>query len=347
MTISDKTTLPAIFDRYRSVIDTFLKLSLPGDDPVLGYKLHYHMGWVDQKGHATQGNSGKALRSTLCLFACQATSGDYHPALPAAAAIELVHNFSLIHDDIQDGDKERRHQPTLWWLWGKPQAFQAGVAMRITASMVLSRLSNGSIPPSRLLKANQILDERCLQMIEGQFLDISYESSLDITVDDYLDMISRKTGALIGCSLEMGALYGGADDTLISCFYRCGCKLGLAFQIRDDMLGVWGDPKLTGKPLANDIRRKKKSMPVVYVFQHAEGSQRIDLKTIYRKPEIGDSEVDRVLDIMNSLRARDYTCDMARRYREEALAELKGLSLSQADQNLFTEVANFLVERNY
>ena len=347
MAINDKMTLPAIFDKYRGVIDAVLKSALPGDDPALGYTLRYHMGWVDQTGRATQGNSGKALRPTLCLFACEATSGDYHPALPAAAAIELVHNFSLIHDDIQDGDKERRHQPTLWWLWGKPQAFHAGVAMRVMASMTLYRLANGAVPPSRLLKANQILDERCLEMIEGQYLDISYENSLDITVDNYLYMISRKTGALIGCSLEMGALYGGANDTLVSCFHSCGCKLGLAFQIRDDMLGVWGDPKLVGKPLASDIRRKKKSLPVVYVFQHAKGQQRAELEAIYRNAEVGDTEVNRVLDIMNSLGAQDYSWHMARRYRGEALAELKALSLSQADQHLFAEVADFLVERNY
>lgn len=347
MATNDKMTLPSIFDKYRGVIDTVLRSSLPGDDPVLGYTLRYHMGWVDQTGRVTLGNSGKALRPTLCLFACQAAYGDYRPALPAAAAIELVHNFSLIHDDIQDGDKERRHQPTLWWLWGKPQAFHAGVAMRVIASMTLSRLANDAVPLSRLLKANQILDERCLEMIEGQYLDISYESSLDITVDNYLDMISRKTGALIGCSLEMGALYGGAEDNLISCFHSCGCKLGLAFQIRDDMLGVWGDSRLTGKPLASDIRRKKKSLPVVYVFQNAKGQQRTELETIYRNAEVGDTEVSRVLDIMNNLGAQDYSWRMARRYREEALADLKHLSLSQSDQHLFAEVANFLVERNY
>ncbi len=339
--------LPTMFDKYRSPIDTTLKSSLPTDDPDLGNKLRYHMGWIDQEGKDTQGNSGKALRPTLCLFACQALSGDYQSALPAAAAIELVHNFSLIHDDIQDGDKERRHQPTLWWIWGKSRAFQAGVAMRIMASTALVRLVNGIVSPSRLLKANQILDQRCLQMIEGQYLDICFESRVDITVDDYLDMISRKTGALIGCSLELGALYGGASDASIDCLHSCGYKLGLAFQIRDDMLGVWGDPRLTGKPLASDIRRKKKSMPVVYVFQHAKGSQRSELETIYKNKEIGDPDVEKVLAIMNSLGAEEYAWRMARRYREEALADLQSISLSQSDRKLFIEVADFLVERNY
>jgi geranylgeranyl diphosphate synthase type I len=339
--------LPAIFECYRSDIESALRSALPASDLAMGHMLCYHMGWVDQIGRSAQGNSGKALRPTLCLFACQATSGDYHPALPAAAAIELVHNFSLIHDDIQDGDKERRHQPTLWWLWGKPQAIQAGVAMRIMASLTLSRPANGAAPPSRLLRANQLLDERCLEMIEGQYLDISYENRLDITVDAYLDMISKKTGALIGCSLELGALLGGADDALTSRFHSCGCKLGLAFQIRDDMLGIWGDPRLTGKPLASDIRRKKKSLPVVYVFQQARGRQCAKLEDIYRSTEVGDSEVNKVLAIMDELKAQDYVWQMARCYQQEALADMKALSFSQTDRHLFTEVADFLVERNY
>jgi len=344
---NDKMNLPAIFNKYRGDIESALRSALPGGNPVLDRMLRYHMGWIDQTGHSTQGNSGKALRPTLCLFACQATSGDYHPALPAAVAIELVHNFSLIHDDIQDGDKERRHQPTLWWLWGKPQAIHAGIAMRIQASLALSRLSNGAVPTFRLLRANQLLDERCLEMIEGQYLDISYESRLDITVAAYLDMISKKTGALIGCSLEMGALVGGADDTVTSRFHSCGSKLGLAFQIRDDMLGIWGDPRLVGKPLASDIRRKKKSLPVVYALQQAKGRQRAELGKIYRSTDVGDSEVNQVLAIMDKLEAQDYAWQMARRYQQEALAELKELALSQADQHLFVEVADFLVERNY
>jgi geranylgeranyl diphosphate synthase type I len=184
-------------------------------------------------------------------------------------------------------------------------------------------------------------------MIEGQYLDICFESRLEITVDDYLDMISRKTGALIGCSLELGALFGGASDTSIDCFHNCGYKLGLAFQIRDDMLGVWGDPKLTGKPLGSDIRRKKKSMPVVYVFQHAKGSQRTELEDIYKNKEIGDADTDRVLSIMKDLGSEEYAWKMARRFREDALADIQSVSLAQSDRQLFLEVADFLVERNY
>jgi len=345
--MSERTILPAMFEKYRIPIDAVLKSSLPDDYPDIGNKLRYHMGWVDQEGKGIQGNSGKALRPTLCLFACHAMSGDYHAALPAAAAIELVHNFSLIHDDIQDGDKERRHQPTLWWIWGKPLAFQAGVAMRIMASTALTHLANRSIPPDRLLNANRIIDQRCLQMIEGQYLDICFETRMDITVDDYLDMISKKTGALLGCSLELGALYGGAADTSIEHWHSCGYKLGLAFQIRDDMLGIWGDPKLTGKPLSSDIRRKKKSMPVVYVFQHAKDSQRAELETIYKNRKIGDSDTERVLSIMDELGAQEYTWEMAQRYREEALADLKSLAFSQPDRQLFIEMADFLIERNY
>ncbi len=319
---------------------------MPDDGISLDNMLRYHMGWVDREGHSIKGNSGKALRPTLCLFACQAVHGDHRPALPAAVAIELVHNFSLIHDDIQDGDQERRHRPTLWALWGKPRALRAGTAMRIVASQSLTRLDRG-LPEPRLLKANQLLDERCLEMIEGQYLDISYENRPDITVVAYLDMISRKTGALLACSLEMGAVAGLADDNLISRFGSCGRKLGLAFQIRDDMLGIWGDPKLTGKPLASDIRRKKNSLPVVYAFQQARGQQRTELEEIYHRADMGDAEVDGVLKIMDDLGAREYVGQMGKRYKHEALSDFSLLALSRSDEDLFEELAVFLVERDY
>ena len=197
--------------------------------------MRYHLGWIDKKGNRTDGNTGKALRPTLCLLACQAVGGEYHRALPAAAAIELLHNFSLIHDDIQDNDRKRRHRPTVWAIWGKPQAINAGTAMRILTNVALFRLKELGVNPEKRLLVQQLLDETTLRLIEGQYLDIDYEKYVDINVSDYLRMVQGKTAALIACALESGAALGTDDERLIKNLHDLGWNLGLGFQIRDDI----------------------------------------------------------------------------------------------------------------
>ena len=240
--------LPVVFERYRSEIDSELRAVLAERESPLYDMMRYHLGWIDWQGRPLSGTAGKALRPALCLLACEAVGGTYHRALPAAAAVELLHNFSLIHDDIQDDDRERRHRPTVWSIWGKPQAINAGTAMRVLASLALSRLGENGVSGEKQLRIQRILDESCLRLIEGQYLDISYESRLDIGVTDYLGMIDGKTAALIGCSLELGAFLGTDDEAVIRGLWNFGRNLGLAFQIRDDILGIWGDEKETGKP---------------------------------------------------------------------------------------------------
>lgn len=149
--------------------------------------MRYHLGWIDEHGKSAEAG-GKYLRATLCLLSCQAVGGKPEMALPLAAAIELVHNFSLIHDDIQDRDRERRHRPTVWCVWGEPQAINAGTAMRMIASLELSKLTDNDFAAEKVMDAHKILDESTLRMIEGQFLDISFENRLDIKVSEYLNM---------------------------------------------------------------------------------------------------------------------------------------------------------------
>ena len=187
-------SLPAAFEKYRTDIDSELKSVLLERRSPLYDMMRYHLGWIDERGNPLQNSPGKALRPTLCLLACEAVGEEYRQALSAAAAIELVHNYSLIHDDIQDDDRERRHSPTVWSLWGKPQAINAGTAMRILASLALERLSGCDIPVKKRLRVQQLLDESSLALIEGQYLDIHYESCPDIGMSDYLDMISKNCG---------------------------------------------------------------------------------------------------------------------------------------------------------
>lgn len=301
------------------------------------------MGWEDAGGGPAD-SPGKALRPVLCLLACEAAGGDWRRALPAAAAVELVHNFSLVHDDIQDRDRERRRRPTVWALWGEGQAINAGDALAALARLAVLGLRDAGVPAEAVVEAVRILDERTLEMVEGQVMDLSFEDSLDVDLDDYLEMIGKKTGALFDCSLRLGALAAGADARVAEAMGRCGRLLGVAFQARDDMLGVWGAGSRTGKAVGADIRRRKKSLPVVYALSTVEGSA---LRRVYEKREPGEEDVAASLRVLDASGARAYCERLARERLEAALAELAGLPLRDEYVREIREASAFLVERDY
>jgi len=256
---------PSIFARYQADLDAYLRDTLTEGHPPLLYRMmRYHLGWEDAQGRPTEAAGGKALRPGLCLWACEALGGERRKCLAAAAALELTHNFSLVHDDIQDGDRERRHRPTVWAVWGQGQAINAGDSLATLARLVLLRLAEEGLEPAAVVRACRILDEACLAMIEGQCLDLEFEDRAEVSLDEYLEMIEKKSGALFGAAIHLGALTAGADEGLGERFGRAGRLLGTAFQVRDDLLGVWGRRDVTGKPEAADIRRRKKTLPLLY-----------------------------------------------------------------------------------
>ncbi len=339
--------LPSIFRRYRNQIDQELRAVLASADSSMYDMLRYQLGWIDEQGNPLLQPSGKALRPTLCLFACEALSGDYQEALPAAAAVELVHNFSLIHDDIQDDDRLRRNRPTVWAVWGKPQAINAGTAMRVLASASMMRLSKLGVTAEKLLAGLCLLDESCLRLIEGQYLDISFEQRLDIGVAEYLKMAQGKTSALISCSLELGASLATQDDQTILAFRDSGVNLGLAFQIRDDLLGVWGNKDKLGKPIGSDILRKKKSYPIVYALEKATGPARQSLLDIYQRPVVDERACSTVLGILEDLQVRDQAQSMVNAYSRRASSLVEGLFPSSWGRDCFEEIICFLTNRDY
>jgi len=340
--------LPSLFSRYRTELDEYLRSALPQGSPALLYRMmRYHLGWEDEQGRALPEGVGKALRPTLCLWACQAMGGDWRTALPAAAALELVHNFSLVHDDIQDGDRERRHRPTVWTLWGQPQAINAGDSLVILGRLVMLRLEERGVAPAKVIEACRVLDEASLTMIEGQCLDIGFEGEREVSVEAYLDMIAKKTGALLGASLHLGALVAVDDEPLVKRFARCGHLLGLAFQIRDDILGVWGAADVTGKPVAADIRRRKKCLPVVYAMAVAQAEEREQLLQLYSQGTPGDEEVSTVLRLLDRHRAYDYCQQMAQERIEQALAELATVNMEPTARQEFETVTNFVLGREF
>lgn len=339
---------PSILARYYADLDAFLRQTLAEGRPPLLYRMmRYHLGWEDAQGRPTQAAGGKALRPSLCLWACEALGGHRRTALAAAAALELTHNFSLVHDDIQDADRERRHRPTVWAVWGQGQAINAGDSLLTLARLTLLQLADAGLEPTAVVRACRILDEACLAMIEGQCLDLEFEERAQVSVEEYLEMIEKKSGALFGAALHLGALAAGAEEALGERFGRAGRLLGTAFQVRDDLLGVWGRRDLTGKPEAADIRRRKKTLPLLHAQSVASPEDREALANIYRRQSLNDDDVQQVVSILERAGAYDYCQNMARQRLAEALAELAGTAITPAAYCELREVADFLLEREF
>jgi geranylgeranyl diphosphate synthase type I len=341
---------PAVLERYRPAIEQSILRLLEHKPDGLYQMVRYHFGWSDEQGRPLPRALGKAIRPTLCLLACEATGGAWERALPAAAALELVHNFSLIHDDIQDGDQERHHRPTVWAQWGQAQAINAGDAAFALSGVAVQQLREQGFPDETVLHIWQLLNVATLRLVEGQYLDLTFEQRLDVTVEEYLGLIGRKTGALIETAAHIGALLGTNDSTFISHLRWYGQALGLAFQIGDDLLGIWGTPAETGKPVAADIRRRKKSLPIIYALQGASPWDKARLAALYQQREqttFTDEEVQRILDILERTRAEERARGMLAQYCAKAMLELERAHLPPWARTEFSTFARFLAERRY
>jgi len=233
----------------------------PELDKLYGW-LRYQSGWASIDGRPAQARTAKNWRPRVCLTSCEAVGGDPATAVRAAAAIELTHEFSLIHDDIEDGDRERRGRPALWTSIGIAQAINAGDALFGIARGTLTERS-ATTSADQLAAMVAGYDRACVELAEGQFLDLDFETRPSVGPEEYEAMVARKTGALLGAAAELGAIAGGATQPAGRAMGEYGRCLGLAFQIGDDCLGLWGDPARTGKPAGADLLRKKKSLPIL------------------------------------------------------------------------------------
>jgi len=284
--------------------------------------IRYHLG-LD----GVDGPRGKRMRPLLGLLAYASIAGDHAAALPGAAAVELGHNFSLVHDDIEDGDVERRHRATLWALHGVPQAINTGDLIFSLSRVALHRLSDLGFSDAKVLRLMRLYDETCVLLCEGQYIDIATSAQDEpMTVDLYFDMIGRKTAALIAASIEAGALLATDDEEVIGRYRRFGWSLGLAFQLNDDVLGIWGEEHRTGK-VPTDVVRHKKTLPVLYAFEHASAAERSRLAELHAKAAPSEVEVAEVVAILERAGADTFTRAQARHYRDAALAELDGLAV--------------------
>ena len=317
MTGSDLAArLTAIDDEIRAV----LTQAEPALQPFYGMML-YHLGLDTERS-----GTGKRLRPLLLVLLYGSLAGEVRPALPAAAAIELLHNFTLIHDDIEDQDPTRRHRPTVWSVWGVPQAINAGDGMYAASRLAVHRLTTRGVAADKVLEFARLLDAACVQVCEGQFLDISFESRTDVTAERYRGMVAKKTGALFSAAAEGAAVIGRDDRELREALVRFGADFGQAFQAHDDLLGIWGTTEKTGKVEMNDIAKRKKTLPVVLAFERATQRVRTTLEELYAAPApLPQETVDRVRDILDDLRVRELIDREIGTHRERALHELRAV----------------------
>lgn len=308
--------------------------------------LQYHMGWLDETLAPANAPAGKRIRPMLCVLSCGAAGGRPERAVSAGAGLELLHNFSLIHDDIEDNSPTRRHRPTAWKLFGLPLACNAGDGMFSLAHLAFFRLSGQGVSPESVLHILRVFEETCLALTEGQYMDMSFEGRAQVSVAEYFQMIRGKTGALLAASTEIGALVAGAPPDVVEGYRRYGAALGRAFQLRDDVLGIWGDEASIGKSAASDILSKKKSLPVLYATADAVAGDA--LRALYAGPEFVEADVPRVLRLLDAAGGRAYVEHQVQIATSEAAQALDDLEPASNPDHLeaLRELLAALADRN-
>ena len=301
-------------------IEAALRTTLQDRSQPLYRLMEYHMGWVDEHGIAQAPPSAARLHASWCLLTSTLLGGDADRALPAATAVELVHHFSLIHDDIQNGNPERDRRPAVWWHWGPGQAINAGDGLHALARLALFRLSCAGVADDTVLEATRILDQACLGLCEGQYTDLVLQDRIDVTRAAYLRMAEARTGALLGCAGQLGALLAGATEATHTAVATAGRKLGLALQVHREVTSLWAHPATTP---TGDILNKSKTLPVAYALEQGDVRTKRELGTLYLKRVLEPSDVPGLLAILDRVGARDFCTQLVRDTFEEALALLE------------------------
>lgn len=326
-----------------------LALAGPGANELRDFygMLRYHLGWADANFAAVTADAGKKLRPLLlirCAEACGARAAD---AVPAAAAVELLHNFTLVHDDVQDESSHRRHRETVWRRWGTAQAINVGDALFAIAHNALYQLAEPPyrVPAERVLAIARDFDQTARRIVEGQYLDVAREGRWGGSVARYLTMITGKTAAIMDFAARAGATLAGAEGETADLFGRFGMALGLAFQIRDDMLGIWATQDVTGKPAADDIRRRKQSLPIIALDESAAPSTRAELRRLYNAPQLDEAGVARVLALLDAAGIEHHCQDHVTRYHRDARAALDLLTPRVAHSDRLRDFLDALAQR--
>ncbi|MEV7791925.1 polyprenyl synthetase family protein [Streptomyces sp. NPDC087512] len=336
----------ALLERGRTLTTPVLRAAVDRLAPPMDTVAAYHFGWIDAQGKPSHGDGGKAVRPALAVLSAEVTGAAPEVGVPGAVAVELVHNFSLLHDDLMDGDEQRRHRDTVWKVHGPAQAILVGDALFALANEVL--LEIGTVEAGR---ATRRLTNASRALIDGQAQDISYEHRDRVSVEECLEMEGNKTGALLATASSIGAVLGGADEGTADTLERYGYHLGLAFQAVDDLLGIWGDPDATGKQTWSDLRQRKKSLPVVAALAAGgAASERLgDILAADAKSSdfanFSEEEFAARAALIEEAGGREWTAEEARRQHTIAIEALDSVAMPDQVRDRFAALADFVVVR--
>lgn len=308
-------------DKATAMVESALRMASEHFDPSTRRVIGYHQGWLTPDGEPAQSQPGKGLRRTLALLSSCAAGAEPLAGLPAAVAVELVHSFSLLHDDVMDGDRLRRHRPAAWTVFGTSSAILAGDALLSAAFGAL--LESGH---SSALAAARLLSDTMQSLVRGQSADLELERRSEVTVEECLAMIDGKTASLLGCACALGALLGGAPPDVIRELTGFGRQLGRVFQLTDDILGIWGDPAVTGKPAGSDLLRRKKSLPVVAALVSGRPGA-AELAEHYVQLLPPTTELPYLVGLIEDCGGREYTEGRATDALQQAIYHLDSLHL--------------------
>ncbi len=337
-----------LLDRYRPLVDAEIAHVLGGrDNPALYGMIHYHLG-IDAGGRADGASvGGKRVRATLCSLSCEAGGGRAEAAAPAAAAVELFHSFTLLHDDIADRDETRRGRQTVWHRWGVGEAMLAGDALFALANVAVSRLAGAGVSGDVAAQVSRELNETALAVCEGQQMDLAYEGRTNVSVENYMSMIGRKTAALLAAAAAIGARVADASGSVVDGLRAFGLHLGIAYQIRDDLLGIWGDPARLGKPVGSDLRRNKRSLPILHALATASEDRSKHLSDSLSQGIETDEEAAAIAAELAEVGSRTFCKQTARESLERALAALDAIPLQEQPARDLRTLASYLMERAY
>ncbi|WP_127502865.1 polyprenyl synthetase family protein [Actinoplanes solisilvae] len=322
------TTMLESLHRSRDAITPAMRAAIDRLDATTRFQAAYHFGWIDAEGRPDRGG-GKAVRPALALLSARATGGTGEVGLPGAVAVELVHNFSLLHDDLMDHDRERRHRVTVWAQWGSSSAILSGDALLGLAQEVLLDSGLPTAAPAGLLLARATRE-----LIRGQVQDLAFEERESVTVDECLDMAAGKTGSLLAASAAIGAVLAGAPAPTIAALETYGAQLGLAFQLVDDVLGIWGDAAVTGKPVFSDLRAGKKSLPITFALAEDPSIALID-----------PDDLEKRADAIERAGGRQWALDEAARRMNLGEAALASVELPEQVRTELVALGHFIVDR--
>lgn len=316
------------FQEYLDIVNQAIAAIPYPDAPGQLYEpISYHMAL-----------GGKRVRPVLTLMACDAMGGDAATALDAAVGLEMFHNFTLLHDDVMDNADVRRGKTTVHRRWNDNTAILSGDTMLTIATQYIARTASWPVM--------DLFNKTAIEIYEGQQWDMDYEHRNDVSVEEYVNMIRLKTSVLLGCALKTGALIAGAGDEQADLLYQAGVNMGLAFQLRDDVLDVWGDPATFGKEIGGDIMNNKKTFLLINAMQLAQGDDVNELRHWLNDPyATRNDKVRGMTALYERLGVRQLAEEAIARYNDLAVAAFNQVKLSDADKNAFIALSNRLAGR--